>query len=902
MRRSALSLLFATAFAPILLSADHGHKVLHARDFDDDPELIAESQQAVLLDNQLPSGSDQPLVRYRLDAGNHQFCLHGKDSYYSALVLQDQAGKTIFTMPSYQGCRAANLKQGVYVLRASHSTALPDPGRLTLVGVDEPSAPLHDANGNPLGGYWAITPLGGSSTDSGTLRPQTPPRNLGGAISNAMPLIADFSTSHWDESSLFSFPAAQHPIPLGPSPGFFLDMVEALGQLNGFTVVSGNYSCGTTILCDYFSYQPESSVRFGLAIEDLGHSQFTMAWPAKSLRGPEAYFSLESTTYSPQTVVALLNASQATHMWLQFRYYPDGGQVGTLNQGEVAFFESCNYQGTGVVATNSFNPGSYSIGGRSWGHQFFSVRLSNNTTVQLSTQTPDGDPSQAFFVVNDTACLSSALFDANLIYPLDKILDGTGAGTFSCPNCRLINANLSNFNMQGSNWQQADMTGATLNGVQFSAGTNLSNAKFIKASLSNVNFQGAILTQTDFTGATLSCVDFSGTAQQPRDLTQLVLANVQWLPSSSCRSNLSYTRLSTTIFPPALWKNANLTGAIFVDLKPGMELSTQANPLDLTAAILAGVNFQQASLDYAVMRGADLTGASVRHCSMRHVDLSAGKLFGAILDNANLDGASLSNAFLDAAPGGTAASLGGAFLRNVNLSGAQLSGADFTNASFFGTNSTGVSTCAITSGFTQGCASAARATLNNTEFSGAFLFGVDFSNATIQGVHFGNAFLIGSNFNNAVLTGDNQVGTDSGFPGAFLQGSNLQPAARLLNISLLNAYLDFSAQGNAFVTQLGGNHTVFPGSKNPGQPICVQMIYNSGTTVPTNNGTMTCPNGSQLSTGCGATSATNTAWESQVDISAIGSYQFDATYTPAQKQFCQPDPTWFTGGIGSVRK
>jgi hypothetical protein len=120
---------------------------------------------------------------------------------------------------------------------------------------------------------------------------------------------------------------------------------------------------------------------------------------------------------------------------------------------------------------------------------------------------------------------------------------------------------------------------------------------------------------------------------------------------------------------------------------------------------------------------------------------------------------------------------------------------------------------------------------------------------------------------------------------------------------MINAYLDFSSQGNAFVTLLSGNHTLFPGSSNPGQPMCVQMIYNTGSTVPTNNGTMTCPDGSQPSAGCGAMTAQNTAWKSQVDISAVGSYQFAATYTPAANQpFCNPNPNWFTGGLGRVKK
>jgi hypothetical protein len=191
--------------------------LLHAQDFFNNPDLVAEPPQSVLLDGNLPAGPAEPAIRYRLEKGRHYFCLTGSDTYYTGMILRDEADKVIFTMPRTERCRSADLAQGVYTAQISHSNALPDPQQLTFVGVDEPSPPLHDANGNPLGGYWAITPLGGSQTDSGTLRPQPPPRNLGGIYGNDMPLVADFSSSNWDETSLFSFPPPWAPGSAGAS-------------------------------------------------------------------------------------------------------------------------------------------------------------------------------------------------------------------------------------------------------------------------------------------------------------------------------------------------------------------------------------------------------------------------------------------------------------------------------------------------------------------------------------------------------------------------------------------------------------------------------------------------------------------------------------------------------------
>ncbi len=881
-------------------------KVLRSEEFAENPNLVAGPQQSVLLDNNLPAGPDEPAVRYGLQSGSHFFCLSGSDPYYTGLVLKDGAGTVIFTMPRGQHCRQAELAEGTYTVQISHSNAVPDSQLLTFVGVDEPGPPLHDANGNPLGGYWAITPLG-TQLVGGVLRPLPPPRNLGGIYTSDMPIIADFSAYRWDETSLFSFPAKGHPVPLG-APGFFLDMLYETSIDTDWVLVSGNHNCNLRPdTCDYFAQIPNTFYHQKLQINDLGHSQFTFTWPA----GPDTlYFTSQSTPFNPNTMRGLLKnpgSPQPTKMWLQYRYYPDGSQLGTLNQGEVGFFEKCNYQGHAAVATNSFDPDSYSIDGYpSYKNQYFSVRLSNNTTVQLSTITaPGGTPSQSYFIANDAACLPAQLFDANLIVPIDSfLLDGRGNTSWGCPNCRLVNTNLSNFNLQGSNWQQADMTGANLTNVGFSGGTNLSGAKLINATLSSVNFEGSTLTGADFAGAKLTCVDFSGTSQNPRDLTQLTWTNVQWISSSSCRSNLSYTRLSTAILPPALWKDANLTGAVFVDLKPGMQLSSEKNPLDLTGAELGGVSLEQVVLDYAALTGADLTQTIFSNTSLRHVNLSGAKLFGAQLNGVNLDGANMSGAYLTKPPSqaaAPAATLTGAFLRNVNLSKAQLSGADFTDASFYGTTAAGTGTCAPDSntGFTNGCATAEGATMNNTQFANAYLFGVDFTGAVAQGVRFANAFLAGANFAKARLSAD-VSGTNSGFAAAFLQGANLANVMLQNRLSLENAFVDFSGS-NAIYLVLNGDHTTFAGYWNtPGQSVCAEMFYTSSTFVPKTDSTVTCPDGNSYPNGCGNPFLTdgttpNPHWKSRVDISQYASYQFDSTFTPAPKSgtpICQPDQNW----------
>lgn len=303
--------------------------------------------------------------------------------------------------------------------------------------------------------------------------------------------------------------------------------------------------------------------------------------------------------------------------------------------------------------------------------------------------------------------------------------------------------------------------------------------------------------------------------------------------------------------------------------------------VDLSGSDLSGVD----------LSGADLSGAVLSNALLTRVSLEASRLFGARLDHANLESANLSGAFLMSNPAAgvlQAASLVGAHMRNVNLAHAQLSGANLTDATFYGAEPAGQSVCHVSStGSTGNCATAAGATMNSTQFTGAYLYGVDFSgDTTIRGVNFANAVLIGANFAGARLSRDRDRLSDTGFLGAFLQGTNLEPAS-VNEVSLQNAFLDFSAS-NIVVLQLDGNHTSFPGWATPGQPVCVQAYYHHPTTVPDGNATLICPDGLAADTnsppGCGPAVQQNPHWNSLMDMTRAtppASYLQDSTYVPA---------------------
>lgn len=491
---------------------------------------------------------------------------------------------------------------------------------------------------------------------------------------------------------------------------------------------------------------------------------------------------------------------------------------------------------------------------------------------------------------------------------LSGVLSAVGA---DFTGARFDNSILAFSNIQGSNLKGATFVGADIGDALFTLdqlrvanlrGAVFDNYGFYRSDLRGIDFSGASMKKTVFTdvavGPTTSFAgaDLTGANFQQQFQT-INLSGANFNGATLANASLGVTLGSSTFI------GAKLLGAQLV--------SADLTGADLTNADLSGANLKGAnitnplSLKNAVLDGAtglaggDLSRAALSNVSLQNTNLSRARLYGAQFNNTNLDGSNLSGAFLTNNPAAgitEAASLAGAHLKNVNLSNAQLSGAVFTNANFYGTVPAGKNTCQINEqGFTQSCASASGATMNNTQFGGAYLYGVDFTSTTVQGVQFGNAVLIGANFNGAKLSTDPSIGTESGFASAFLQGANLA-SATLSGTSLAGAFLDFRPGGNDLYLQLDGTHTVFPNSKTPGQRVCVFAYYSNPTTVLVKNTTLTCPDGSPAGVkGCGPTVAGNTRWASLTDISQTNppaSYLQDATYTKAAPAICSPPDPW----------
>jgi uncharacterized protein YjbI with pentapeptide repeats len=507
----------------------------------------------------------------------------------------------------------------------------------------------------------------------------------------------------------------------------------------------------------------------------------------------------------------------------------------------------------------------------------------------------------------------------------------------------LTNADFSGATLKGTTFLHARLEGADFSGATIVADdspaalpTDFTFADLTNACFQRVRFQG----RTYFTYATLTCADFSGSPERPADLSAHAIFGDRPLrfDSNACRPAFRYAVMNCEFV--AQWPALDLSHATglqacasqlrgrdfsravldFADLR-SMDLSNTT----WTGASLRHAKFDDSTLDNA--KGLDgasgtlLAGASFNKVSAKMVkvggvyvgvDFSGARLNGADFSYAELQGANFSGAVLvndpenPLGPIEAAAKFDGAHLQYVSFRGATLNSVSFKYASLYGAMlgappascQTTVTRCPAASrtGATCSCAAMSNANLTRTDFSNAFLYGVDFSSAKVNGTTFTGAVLVGANFLGAAFSTDtSQGGKSPTMDGAWLQGVNLQ-GADLTDVSLANARVDFGVvDGNGtrpsgrLALLLATGHTQFrdwTGSKTP----CVYVENPDASSLPTDIGSMTCPDGRSYTGGCGAllprngTAATNPRWFGGTVSSALpirGWYRRQSTYEDA---------------------
>jgi len=796
-----LFLLILVAGSASPAAAQSIPRVLYEQDFVADPALAALSTDIVLFDLEPLSHGQTAgthLARYDLEAGKHTICLDADDPFLTDVVLEDGRGKKLLRLhrphhsdgkdngrrkPRKPECAQVTLAADTYTIRVSHDGgSIAEAHRVAFAQPMSASPGLADDTGAALGGYWALRP--DPSLDPrhrlGRVIARPPDQSVPGTPFTAIrPLLADFTARQIDDTGLFRFAD-----PNAPTVGITQPLALNLAKLDTSGFWTGFADDGPTRSNAFFRTIP-------LVVNDLGGYRFQLGVTRKDNK--PADFFLRPTTFSETTLSLNYDQRQPdpeppAALEVLFRFYPDGTQIGELQEGEIALFQQCNYQGRpAVFALDAPNLSEVTSTVITLDKTAASVRLGNNTGAILHSGLLYTGIEQ--FVEVDTPCLTGTPIGSGNTSSLQiRSLSFLLFSSRQCERCQLVGV---------------DLSGVDLSGTDADSGVDLKGA----------NLGGATLTGT----------------------------------------NLAF---------------ASLEGAI------------------LDGVTGPGVNLSSAFLTSATLRGATL---------------HQGKLYGATLIEADLEGADLDGAFLSDCTTAkcspivaSGAFLNNAHLKNVNLAGADLSAAVFTNASFYSSALVGSGKCAFSAGT---CASAAGATMNNTQFGFAYLAGVDFTNAQVQGVQFGSAVLIGANFGGAKLTVDPSVGTNSGFVSAFLQGAQLGNA-QLEGTSLANAFLDFRSTGNDMFLHLPADFASFPNWHAPGQKICVFLIYAAPTTVPTGNTTITCPNATPAGpNGCGPAIGSNASWNSTLSIGANStppaSYLLDATYTDAAPAICTPmDTQW----------
>src|SRR5690242_6414953 len=96
-----LACVAAAAIAALHLRAQP--TILHSKEFITNPSLLAHARQTVLVDND-PNPFEEPVIRYELEEGAHDFCISGARTDLTGLVLKDMFGDKVFKLPDYERC------------------------------------------------------------------------------------------------------------------------------------------------------------------------------------------------------------------------------------------------------------------------------------------------------------------------------------------------------------------------------------------------------------------------------------------------------------------------------------------------------------------------------------------------------------------------------------------------------------------------------------------------------------------------------------------------------------------------------------------------------------------------------------------------------------------------------
>lgn len=335
-----------------------------------------------------------------------------------------------------------------------------------------------------------------------------------------------------------------------------------------------------------------------------------------------------------------------------YRYYPDGTQIGTLQEGEVAIFQECGFKGKAAVfALSAPDLGEISGLGASLDNTAASIRISNNTGVVLYTESQYGGASQA--VTMDTDCSNGTPIGAGTVSSLQvqALLPTVAVSTGNCKDCVIQGVNIGKVDLT-----KVDLTGAFLDGTSLCGSTlqstTLTGASLqclgeLCADLSNTVLAGANLDHANLSGATLYAADLSG---QPS--SNLSAASVQQAHLKN--ANLSKAKLSGANFSSSNLYGDNASNGS----SPGCGMNSSSG-----GSSNCGIFTNSCASAFQ----ATLTDATFSDAYLYGLDLRGAGLQGTNFSRAVLTGANFGGAAITLSASSTVASFNGAYLQGTNL-------------------------------------------------------------------------------------------------------------------------------------------------------------------------------------------------------------------------------------------
>ncbi|MBR1220840.1 pentapeptide repeat-containing protein [Bradyrhizobium sp. U87765 SZCCT0131] len=346
----------------------------------------------------------------------------------------------------------------------------------------------------------------------------------------------------------------------------------------------------------------------------------------------------------------------------------------------------------------------------------------------------------------------------------------------------LRNANFSGTNLAGTVFDGADLTGANLTGTTLGA-ANGQMTSFSQANLTNACLQGATIQgTTSAPGASFQFANLTCAAVTDSDITAAVFGPVITAAPTGgvCRTTFANTRMTCEFL--AQWNVLDLS---FADVSA---CKTQLAGLNLSGAVMVGVQFPYYNLAQTNFSNANLTAANFYSATLSNALFTAANLQFATLSSvvansadftgqARLSGATLSYGNFESAKFNNAV-----FEASNKIPGATMSFGNFHNANFTLAAMVGVN---LSGSLLYDGTIMSSATIQNANLANTTLWNLALPNAKLSGITFDNANLINANLSGATLT-NNGTYRPASMVKTNLQGVNLTSAS-LGGVNMTNA-------------------------------------------------------------------------------------------------------------------